>query len=236
MTKSHFSQDNFGRDSYNGGSSSYANRSYGDAYGSSSRQSRRNDADDELKKAIELSKETAKKEEERRKRKQTAPSRVQDKDGNGDDFDIGLGFEKFATGVAGGRANDIDDFDFNNIDSNRGGDKKEENKQEDMFNFDVASSPQKNAANSVGAAQGGGDLMDLLGGPSQPQQNNQPQPGGFMSQNNPMGSMQTGFSQQNNVFDFGGSNMNSQSVGSQGNFGQSPQVSGAPADPFSPST
>ena len=123
MTKSHFSQDNFG-----GGSGNYGGRSpYDNDYGSSSRQSRRDD-DDELKKALELSKETAKKEEERRKRKQT--TQAAHRSGKDDDFDIGLGFEKFATGAAGSsRANDIDDFDFNNIESGRGGgDKQEESK------------------------------------------------------------------------------------------------------------
>ena len=50
---------------------------------------------------------------------------------------MGLGFEKFATGnvASSARNNDIDDFDFGNLgNSNK---KKEESKQEDVFNFDV---------------------------------------------------------------------------------------------------
>lgn len=39
-----------------------------------------------------------------------------------------------------------------------------------MFKFDVDDTlPKKNPTNSVGAAQDGGDLMDLLSGPLQSQ-------------------------------------------------------------------
>ena len=122
MMKGHFSSDRFASSSQYGGGSGSGH------YPSSSHQSSlpvsAADAEDgEIQKAIALSKETARKEEERRKRKEgrVAARRSNEKD---DDFEIGLGFEKFATGNAGsGAANDIDDFDFGNMGS---GSKKEE--------------------------------------------------------------------------------------------------------------
>jgi len=68
-----------------------------------------------------LSKQTAEKEERARKDKAGAgrPKKSQKRADDSDDFDVGLGFEKFATGNAdaakGGNANDIDDFDFSNV-------------------------------------------------------------------------------------------------------------------------
>lgn len=65
-----------------------------------------------------MSKQTAKKEDERRKRQEK--KRGGGSGDKGDDFDVGLGFEKFATGNAGSqRANDIDDFDFGKMGSGR---------------------------------------------------------------------------------------------------------------------
>lgn len=63
-----------------------------------------------------------------------------------DDFDVGLGFEKFATNVQGngdrGANEDIDDFDFGNLPN-----KKEEEKQEEQFNFDIDGGNQKQNQN-----------------------------------------------------------------------------------------
>lgn len=134
MTKHHFASDNF-----NGGSSSSYSRNQGYSHTSSSNRGprappanhNRNDEDEEIRKAIEISKETAKKEEEMRK-KRTKPQQVNS--GEKDDFDIGAGFEKFATGAQGNN-NDIDDFDFGNLGGSNS--KKEENKHEEEFNFDV---------------------------------------------------------------------------------------------------
>ena len=68
-----------------------------------------------------MSKQTAEREERARKEKAGGgrPKKSSKAADDSDDFDVGLGFEKFATGnqdaAAGGDANDIDDFDFSNI-------------------------------------------------------------------------------------------------------------------------
>mgnify|MGYP001394416379 CR=1 FL=1 len=68
-----------------------------------------------------MSKQTAEREERARKDKAGAgrPKKSQKAADDSDDFDVGLGFEKFATGnqdaAKGGNANDIDDFDFSKM-------------------------------------------------------------------------------------------------------------------------
>lgn len=63
------------------------------------------------------------------------------KDNKTDEFDMGLGFEKFNTN--NNRKNDIDDFDFNNVNNN----KNEEGKEDDFnFNFDKGNSNPKMSA------------------------------------------------------------------------------------------
>lgn len=114
MTKHHFATDNFGASS-----SSYKSSSNHGPRVPPPKSNAANE-DEEIRKAIELSKQTAKDDEEKRKRHLAK----QAKSGDKDDFDVGLGFEKFATG-AGGDPNDIDDFDFGNL---GGSDKKEEYK------------------------------------------------------------------------------------------------------------
>jgi hypothetical protein len=65
-----------------------------------------------MQKAIAESKKTAKKEERGRKSvKGESNSGANDKD----DFDVGLGFEKFATSNESKNGNDIDDFDFTKV-------------------------------------------------------------------------------------------------------------------------
>lgn len=88
------------------------------------RESRRKaaayDEDEDLKRAIELSKQTAKKEDKIRASVViTDPKKDLPDEDKGGDFDFGAGFEKFATNnndAAGNdNPNDLDGFDFGDV-------------------------------------------------------------------------------------------------------------------------
>jgi hypothetical protein len=130
------------------------------------------DEEDEIRKAIELSKVTAQREEEDRlKEKAMKTSKLKENSGrvgshakHDKDFDFGSGFEQFAAynnGAAVGGDN-LDDFDF--------GDHPKPSKNQpskDEFNFNFGG--QKNAKKEEKKQDHVGDLLDLDFSSSQPE-------------------------------------------------------------------
>ena len=151
MTKDHFKTDEVTGSYKIGGSSkpSGADRNRNDDRVRQPKPKRGDGGeDDEIRKAIELSKITAQKEEAARlKEVAKAQGKIKDKSGrvgsnqnkskNKEDIDFGQGFEKFATMNAGGRigGDNLDDFDF--------GDSKPSDKDGGEFNFNFGAEEKK---------------------------------------------------------------------------------------------
>ena len=121
------------------------------------------DEEDDIRKAIELSIQTATRETNKRQRAVTHVVKQPTKDRDDDDFDAGLGFEQFAKGIDSGRKSDRVRDDIANFDFPAIG-KKEEGKEDAEFNFNFDNNEAK-AQQSVPQG-GGGDLLDMLSQPS----------------------------------------------------------------------
>ena len=186
LTGQHFRSDPV-QGSYQvaGGSGSYAREDRG--YDRQRREPRRDlrnkrnhrneepaafDEEEEVRRAIELSKVSAQREEEERLKELAAAEgrlnkqkKKESKHNEDGDFDFGSGFEKFATGQNGDNeavgGDNLDDFDFNDDKDKKGG---------EDFNFNFGAEEQKKDEKAGGV----GDLLDLDFGSSSAPTDNQP--------------------------------------------------------------
>lgn len=132
------------------------------------------DEDEEIRRAIELSKETAKKEEKQRVKEVLTTSKAQPQNSSPakaeDEFNFGSGFEKFSTNNKPVQGDNVNDFDFGSDVIQPKGAQKQEGEFDFNFNGGGAAPQKKEVPQSSG---GGMDLMDLLGGVDM---NAQPEP------------------------------------------------------------
>ncbi len=94
------------------------------------------DEDEDIRRAIEASKQTAAKEEKIRVKEVQAISKIpQSKKKSDDEFNFGSGFEKFSTNNKPVQGDNVNDFDFGEVIQSKSNKNK---KEEGEFDFNFA--------------------------------------------------------------------------------------------------